>query len=549
MSPYFCPASEGQHFPILEDPISRSPVHYEDLGHLTYFGKIPGKVMVNKKSSLYKPKMAKSVENIFIKNNYFPTINYLKPRLKPGMSCGKYVYPFNVALRTMNNEKKGLNPSIAKLAIKEYTDFIIRGLDENNTPKWQPIDLETAVNGAKHDDFLRRVKATSSAGFGLTGVKGDHLPIVEDDIREPTSELKQMIIDTINILAKDETSNPIFIGCLKDEPRPEAKVIAGKTRVFYAGTTPSYIVERMFLSPLYTSMVELNEVYCTSVGINMHANAGHFYHNLVDFSPFIMEGDYSSFDLTIPPDVSRAVNTIVCNVLEHQGYTEETMKVVRSLLTDKMFPFLSINGDLFGVPGLQTSGKYGTAEDNSMKGVYMLIYAWYSLGLHLKYGLFFDFNRPNTYGDDVNNAVKEECKEDFNNCVYQLFCKEVYSMGFTSALKTMDMLPFNEVKDMSFLKRKFVERNNEIIAPLDMNSIYRSLQWSQRTVHMNEEQQQIATSRSALWELYFHYDSKQHSSFRKDLIDVICETYESPRSEVEAQLPTWETVYDSLHEE
>ena len=162
-----------------------------------------------------------------------------------------------------------------------------------------------------------------------------------------------------------KTNNFVYTAKLKDEPRTISKCKNGNTRVFYMTPLPALILARMFLTPVYTTMVEHNELYCTAVGIDTHRAAHEMYERLQNFSPYMFCGDYEKFDQSMPNGVSGAVSEIIFNILKYFGYNEKALKVTMGLLSDNMFPYICVLGDIFKVPGLQLSGKFATAEDNS----------------------------------------------------------------------------------------------------------------------------------------------------------------------------------------
>jgi hypothetical protein len=166
----------------------------------------------------------------------------------------------------------------------------------------------------------------------------------------------------------------------------------------------------MFLAPFYSLMMEHNVIFRTSVGVNMHADIDRFMHDWLS-TENVMEFDYSNYDQSMPFQISHAANTIIYRVLKHFGYNEKALDVVCGILSDCLFPTLNMLNDIFVVPGLQPSGKYATAEDNSLKGTLLLMYAYESLRKGRGKGYFQD-TTITTYGDDavgsvVNDAIVE----------------------------------------------------------------------------------------------------------------------------------------------
>jgi len=167
--------------------------------------------------------------------------------------------------------------------------------------------------------------------------------------------------------------------------------------------------------------------------------------------------------------------------------------------------------DVLVKPGCVPSGKFGTAEDNSMRGVLMLMYAWYEImGVDTKY-CFFDHVVPRTYGDDVLASVDTLFSEKFNNHTYQGVVEKSFGMGFTSAAKDDTLQKFVNIHNMSFLKRQFIYSDNldKWLAPLDYNSVYKSLTWFLPSDSDTEESQSIKSCISALWEIFILVDNRE----------------------------------------
>jgi hypothetical protein len=175
--------------------------------------------------------------------------------------------------------------------------------------------------------------------------------------------------------------------------------------------------------------------------------------------------------------------------------------------------------DLYSVFGFQPSGKYGTAEDNSLRGLIALVYYWFSC--QESEGLdFFSCVLPAIYGDDVVCAVKPQVQSWFNNVCYGKFVCEVYGMEFTSALKSKDLIPFVKPAQASFLKRTFHwhEALKCYVGHLDYDSIYKCLYWSEPSSSVSESTQQIMTIDSCLRESFFHLDQIHYDKFRNFLL-------------------------------
>jgi hypothetical protein len=550
VSPFMSIYSESAaFFHPLEEPTEKSPFRYEHLPGLEYYGKLPGPVLVHNKSRLKESVFVEhNIYDEFYKNSKFiPGVKYGKPCMQPKKVNGEYISPVNNALRKMSCQRKPLDHDVLAKVIDIITKRILSGLKDRGITKLQPLNMEEAINGSSEDYFSRRVAHDTSAGFGLGGKKGDHIPIVEEKdgylCREPTEDLKKRLNDQLENYLRRERNQYVFNASLKDEPREQSKCDNGSTRVFYASALDNLILSKQYLQPFYTLMCQFNELFCTAVGIDMHSKAHEFRKMLADFSHLFMEGDYEKFDQSMPFDIGYAAATIVHNVLKFLGYNENAMAAVDGLLSDSLFIYLVMYSDFFLLAGLQPSGKYATAEDNGLRGLIMLLYAWLIIP-ETKDLDFFEFVKPATYGDDLVAAVKEAVAKFFNNNVYAKIVKEVYGMGFTTAQKGKEMTDFLNINEISFLKRKFVFKPEigRYVAPLDMNSIFKSLYWNIPSASINPQEQHVAIVTSALRELFFACDEKAYNSYRNYFIYTLCKVYKIHEQDLGREFPTYESL-------
>jgi hypothetical protein len=542
-------SNDGYVLESLDMPLPKSPFRYEELPHIYYKGKIPGPVIINHKSRLTRSCIAKKLNVFFMKHfRQLPDTTYGKPMMKPTTVQGEYLSPWNLGLRKMNKPLKSLDSQIMIKVVDLLVKRITKGIKRQALA---PLTMESAINGVENDPFTRRINASTSGGYGFPGIKDKHIPLLypEDVKREANSVCKERVTAVLRQLARNEMPNFIFNTQLKDEPRPLDKCISGKTRIFYMSPLDYLIVARMLLSPFYTLMVEHSDLFCTAVGINMHTGAPQFVEKLRKFSPLIMEGDYGGYDVSMPFDISLAAATVVERVLRAKGYNDSAMTLVRSLLSDNLFPNVNMNQDLFERPGMQPSGKYATAEDNSLKGLIMLMYAWYA-SPKTKDKDFFQHVLPVTYGDDVVVAIKESVSKHFNNVVYQDFVKEVYNMEFTNADKGAKMEPFLNVHSMSFLKRNFVysEITKGWVARLALSSLYKALYWYLPSDAVSPVEQLTSTCASFLWEAYFWCNTEtEFNNIREDLITLLVDSLEMTTStQIRRVLPNFGDVHERI---
>jgi len=508
---------------ILEEPIPKSSFRYEELENLELHGKLPGKVLVRNKSSIKKSKLHDcGLDEVFNKTfGWYPVVHFIPPIMEPKWVGGEYLNPWSLNLIKANKKKKVLDRRIMRRSVHYILNHLVREMSKLKVPKLQPLELDVAINGVVEDEFIRRINASTAAGFGLKGKKRDHMPKVENEKRELAEHLQFQMVAIFEAFEKGEYVHFVYVASLKDEPREISKVHKGKTRVFFMSPLLELVIMRMLLSPFYTLMVQHSRVFGACIGMNPHREFGELFKELSDFSGLWMEGDFGGFDMSMPPDIGQGVNDIVYGFLKEFGYNAYSLCMVQGILAENLNVYVCMNLDLYSSFGLQPSGKFATAEDNSLRNLLGMVYAFFEMseakGLNLD---FFSCVCPKVYGDDLLAAVKPEISTWYNNNTFSEFVDRVFGMEYTNTQKTKEMDDFINPAQSSFLKRNFEfhEALGRIVGKLDYNSIYKSLIWTEPSVSVPEAEQLIMTIDSALRESFFHLTEEKYDVLRKFLL-------------------------------
>jgi len=514
----------------IEEPSRKSVFRYEVLHDLEYHGKIEGPVIMESSSKVvatpYNIEAQTMVCEILkqdVPNNFGP------PLMRPCTRKGVYVSPYNLAMKSIASPKKTLNQTVLKRIQKDLISRFTTLLRSKGVVHLKPLSVSQAINGVDGDCFIKSMNFSTSAGFGLRGLKSDYLPLNDQGLRYPGTQVVEGIAQTFSNYARGLANRDVFVAHLKDEPRTLDKIAQGKTRVFYGAALVNNIVARMLLAPFYSLLVQYHDVFRSMVGINMVKGADSLVREIYDFCGkqhgddtldiLILEGDYKNYDQCMPMGVGECVNGIILEVLRFLGYNDVALRATQGILTDNLFPYVEMLKDLFCAPGLQPSGKYGTAEDNSLRGLVLLMYAWY-IHPDLKDEDFFVMVLPFFYGDDVTAAVLDE---RFNNLYYQRVVRTEMGMDFTSSTKKDTMDKFVVFSEMSFLKRTFVYDSflQRYVSPLDAKSIVRALSWTQPSGFVSAEQQSISVFQSMAREMYLHGGRTVYIQFIEKSSDIL----------------------------
>jgi len=515
------------------EPLKASPIYHICLRSASYYGKLNKPVLMARKSTLVPTGLGQFNDQIFSKLFPKEIFNEYGPPLMTRVGSGdNYVNPFNVFLsKTIRNKKslslKKLDPIIAYL-VERAVAHIKR---DDKDLRWKPLSVNQAINGVPDDAYVRKMDLSTSAGMGYPGKKKRYF-----EGNQPDAIPNEEVVDAVSILLTqlslgDGVPN-MFEAQLKDEPRLMEKVKAGKTRVFCTSTLPSLIVQRMFLGPFFSTMIEHSEIFGTAIGYNMHIAGEKIWSKMISHSDLWMEGDYSGYDQMMPVELAIASASVVFQVCEKMGYNDEALTVLEGVLTDQVYPLINVCGDIFSVPGYQPSGKYGTAEDNSLRGLILLMYHWSN-----RYPIedFFQGCIPLIYGDDMLVSVKQKYSSHMNNSSYAEFIERETSMTFTSADKDKISSDFVAPRKTSFLKRRLVKRawfDNKSVAALSADSLKRSMDWMLPSKFESPLKQMIGTLNAMLRELLFHFPPNQVADVREKYIDELARVFNVTSDEI-----------------
>jgi len=483
----------------------------------------------------------------------------MAPKMRSFRNDGVFYSPENNFIKKVGVLKAPLNNRIMENVVLSFTSDLILRLREENITSANPVPLDVAQNGFPLNFYYRAMKNNTSGGFLFTGTKSKYqikTPLeFKEDAVTPKSEVKIQVQEIIDSYLNHETSHSIVGAQLKDEPRSRAKVLTGNTRVFAMSSYDMTLVNRMYLMPFYSLMCQHRDVFFTKVGINMQSTeVDVMYNTLKNFSPYIMEGDYGGYDTSMPVGIGIMANSVVYNSLKKLGYNDHALQIVQGLLTDNLYPTVVMDGTVFTPPGFQPSGKYATAEDNSLRGIILLYYAFAIMCTPLGHDNAMnqtqkfkirDFTKlllPVTYGDDMLCGVKEELSSYFNNITYAKFVEEIYYMTFTTSDKKEQSSRFIDISQISFLKRSFRYHPElrRIVAPLDKDSLMKSLCYYLPSKEITPEDQLVQTCNSVMRELLFHCDDGvEYEDYRQKFMQALAETTRFGIEELLPLFPTW----------
>jgi hypothetical protein len=279
------------------------------------------------------------------------------------------------------------------------------------------------------------------------------------------------------------------------------------------------------------------------------------------FASKFMETDFGGYDTSMPPDIGAAANTIEYNVCKSLGYNEKALRILLGILSDDLMPTVVLNGALFRVPGYEPSGKYGTAENNTLRGLVLLVYSW--IAMMTPYGKkdshnvttqyspedFWNYVLPYIYGDDEVAGVKDEVIDKFNNLTFAAFVEEKYGMTCTPANKGDQLTPYLSLNEISFLKRTFKWRDDlqHFVAPLALDSVMKAFCYRIPSKNVSEIEQVVDSTVSALRELFFHLTEKEYEMRRLLFVNLVSKEYDVLEKDLLKIYPTFQQIRMSCY--
>jgi len=452
----------------------------------------------------------------------------------------------------------GVKCALSALPMEAVANFLVRraveGCDRFLVPRQAPLPIDQAVAGDCNDFYLRSISQSTAAGYCYGGPKSAYSRPISTPFAPQGStvdlQVGRDVAEIIDTYLEGKMANTILGVASKDEPVKFAKRLVAKTRQFCIGGYDALVVQRMFLAPFYMLMVQHGVIFGAEVGINMQsADVDELVRRHTAMGDNHIELDYAGFDTSQLPDVGLVASTIVYRVLEYLGYSAEALLCVRGCLTDNLLPLEALQHVLFRAPGHQPSGRYATAEDNCLRNLVMVTYAWFHLcpaGWEAK---MFEHLVCSFYGDDLWITVSAEAAPYFTPASYGSFCERHYGIKVTDADKQAPTGKFTELSRLSFLKRRFVYRADvgHWVAPLDRESLAKALCYRIPSKVLSAPEQMLDTASSVCRELVLHCSEQDHAAVRARLVEAMVLAAPCARERAEAVLPTWAAVVEQMY--
>jgi hypothetical protein len=435
------------------------------------------------------------------------------PKFKGPNNEGTW-WPFREALLKCSVTSQGVPGNLLE---KSYRDYIEPLLDIAANPKMEwvntkPLTELENVSGRDGIKFITALDATTSVGYPLSGAKSKFMTDLTDEESLSTHQCPRALDRKFwdeaykmeELYAQNKRAYPVFKACLKDEVKAKTST---KVRVFQSAPMALQLMVRKYYLPV-ARLLSVNPIRSEcAVGVNA---IGPEWQQLTSKirkygKRNILAGDYSSYDLTMSPQLMYAAFGIMIDLAAKMNYSERDLTIMRAMASDICHPMVAYQGTLIELLGSNPSGHNLTVYINSIVNSLLMRCAYFHI-LGLDAGPFRDFVSLITYGDDVKSSVKDSIKDKFNHITYAAFLRDVVGMGFTMPNKTDVPIPLMEDEAADFLKRKniYLPELGQYVGALDQDSIFKSLHCTMTSSALTPRQQAAQNIDNSLREWYYH---------------------------------------------
>lgn len=320
-------------------------------------------------------------------------------------------------------------------------------------------------------DWLAGLNKKSSNGFKCEKEKSYYIDFASNSYTEAFKTELAKFEEQLDSYEPD-WEKLIWVETLKDELRGDEK--AGEPRSFRVGTIFNQVLTKKYFGRMVEHIIQNRSFNQIMIGCNPIREWPKIYNKLIKGRFFA--GDIKKWDGQMPSQVQRAVIDVILEFYKGKH------KVAASILLESIIhSLLVVQDDMYLTTHSMSSGSFLTAIMNSMVNKFYTA-MWYYRTLvtgklrptleNFWYQLD-DF----VYGDDKLNVIRVN-----SHLLNALSMKEFFmslGMDFTDSNKRPITVPFQEIDEISFLKRGFVWHDKllQVVCPLDLRTLFSGLSY------------------------------------------------------------------------
>lgn len=382
----------------------------------------------------------------------------------------------------------------------------------------RPYTLKVATSGFPGARGVNPMKLNTSMGWPYLRPKKYFLFRGEPEEDYPDGPIEvppEIMVDVERareICASGARPGTVFTACQKDEP---TKINKEKVRIFTSSNIILSILVRQYFLPIARIIIQYPVLFFMAVGMNCYGNDWVKLHEyLIQFGKDrLFAGDFEKYDKRFEYQLQILCWVILISMAEILGYSEEDLKIMRSLAEDIARSIWEFNGEFQLHETVNSSGHDLTVVINGLGNALQSMYCFYK-GVpsdvtlsppHINQtrvtfekmmpdldwsfldeldkvplceqlnGRFTRYASLVTLGDDNVLAVSPSC-DWFNHITMSKHLADI-GLSYTTADKQVPTKPFEGIDGISFLKRRFEYHPDidRVVAPIEEASIWKSL--------------------------------------------------------------------------
>lgn len=418
--------------------------------------------------------------------------------------------------------------SILKKCADSYVSEVLSGLDQQYKDELKhPLDLATAINGIPGRKFVDSVNRSTSAGFPWnTTKKAVHIARPADETwQDPVDvidEVKERIEQMLERYDSNELCAPLFTAHRKDECLSFKKILAERTRLMNGGPYDWSLVVRMLFLPVVRVIQKNPFLFESMPGVVAQSKQ---WEQLFQFltqhgKDRIINGDFAHFDKGMGANLILWAFYCLIEVCKACGTDATTLNRMWGVAYDTACSWCNFDGDLVQFLGSNPSGHPLTVIINCLVNCLYMRYCYHELNPEHEVSTFKRNVALATYGDD--NAMGS-AKDWFNHtAISEILAK--HGVKYTMADKEAESVPFLDIYDASFLKRKWRYEPDlgAHVCPIEENTLHKMMT---TCVAGDKGPEEHGTDLiGAVADEYFWYGKEIHARKCEELMEIYAES-------------------------
>jgi hypothetical protein len=354
-------------------------------------------------------------------------------------------------VKQVDQEELDFGKKVVSLMIEDFTDLPMREVISGN-------------------DLLSGINKKSSNGFNCPKEKTDCIDYANSDLTENFKlEYNDFLsqVRTKTLCLKDV----VWCEVPKDELRNVDKILP---RTFRVSRIHMQILTKTIFGRMVEQIIRERDSNEIMIGVNPFKEWNNIYNKVNPYPKFA--GDVKAWDGSMLPQVQYAIYEILRE--KYRGNDVYLDFILGSMNSTPV----AVNDDTFLTTHSMPSGSFLTAIMNSIVNRFYTAMWYFREVKAVKCPNAFEFSKDvldMVYGDDKLNAIKNPKYRKILNAVTMRNFFQSIGMDFTTADKKEIVNPFQNWKDITFLKRAFCYHPElkEIVGPLDISTIFSTLSW------------------------------------------------------------------------